>query len=221
MAIRQWTSNGIGNNYYKFSGGAATPYVSIQKATAYAMPFPGWAKIITNSAGAGDSTVEYMWYQSIVCPEKALTGQTVYFARQSTFAFTALPGVLPLAFSLDVGADNAFYGRLTAIPYIGATQQAPQVYDFSDGNMDISYSNTEVTPPYNWQNVYHFERDINGTARVDSLLIKLEFKVVNYQQPGGSIFSNPGMLQYAFNLHTRTAATETAAIPDSTINPLL
>lgn len=221
MPINQWTSNGSGNNYYKLSGGAVTPYVSGQTATVYAAPFSGWAKLLTTPTSAGDTIAQYMWYQSVVDPVKALTGETVYFARESDFTFAALTEADSLAFSLDVGADNAYLAKLTVTPYIAAAQQAPQIFNFPDGNMDISYSNTEVAAPFNWQDIYHYGGEISAAVGVSRLNVKLEFKVVNYQQPLGNIFTNPGMLQYVFNLQTFAGTTETANVPNAANNPLL
>ena len=202
-------------NSYKLLG---TPYNADGTAVAYAMPFSGWPEIIPTDGSVGSNP--YIWYQPTVDPAKALTGETVYFARQSNFKYD--PNVVAntsIAFNLDAGADNAFLVRLAITPYINTDQQMTISYQFTGGNMDLSYSNVETAAPYNWQKIYNFSDALSLNSNITNFDVNLEFKVANYQQPHGSVSTNPAMLQYAFNLHTFTDAMETPAVPSFTPLP--
>ena len=221
MNLNTWSSGPKGSllvfpgvyNYKLLNAG--TPKNGAYTLVEYATPFPGWAKIVpTDKDGKPKDPVQYIWYKSLVNPKKALTGETVYYIRKSNFMYDpkSLPANTFIAFTLDVGADNAFLAILTINPYIGINPQKSISFNIPGGNMDLSYSDIETGPQYNWQKIYHFAKNMFLQSGTTSFDVTLFIQIVNYKQPHGSVATNPAMLQYAFDLHTSTAVMESEIV---------
>ncbi|KKM08849.1 hypothetical protein SY88_22380 [Clostridiales bacterium PH28_bin88] len=195
----------------------APPYVIGDVAVTVGQQFPAWPNIIdVATIDAGDlGAAQYLWYQPGVDPALVDTGETVFFARETTLGITALLAALTVPIKVKIFADNAFQARMTISPDVGT----PLVFDFTNG--PISQATVQTNPPFGWQNVYEFSAPVTLAIGVITVGIEFEAKVVNYAQPGGTPETNTAGLMYSILLDNfLVAPTVTEVQPPTITNPL-
>lgn len=200
MGLVSFISGPVNPTFFRLGPG---PYLAANTAVPVGLQNSFWPQLVTNTpAAAGDPGVpQYIWYQSSVNPALAPTGETVFFARQITASF-GLPiavGLITPLF-LHVIADNAFQARVRIQPLdiLGIALGPPTILDFTDGNTSQAFN--QVDPPFAWSTAYTFIRELGLVATVAGFDLQFEFKVVNWNQPGGIPQTNPAGFTYALVL---------------------
>ncbi|KJS00164.1 MAG: hypothetical protein VR68_07550 [Peptococcaceae bacterium BRH_c4a] len=206
-----------GNTFFRLG---APPYLATNIAVPVGVQFPLWPEIESQAIiVAGDlAAPQYLWYRSDVDPALVTTGETAFFARETTFSFTVLGVTVTATMNLSIAADNAFQSRVSIIPSLGL----PVTFTFTDGN--TSPLTNEVNPPFNWQNIYTFPVEFSLAAGVTSFTVEFEAKVVNYAQtlPGANQQTNPAGFMYTMDFtNFVTTPTVTEVVPPSPTTPLV
>lgn len=202
-----------GNTFFRLG---APPYLAANVAVPVTIQYPFWPKIIDQPVIAiGDvGDAKYLWYRSDVDPALVATGQTVFFGREVNVAsFTSAPFNTII---VKIATDNAFQARLR----IFSDVLDLAVYDFFDGS--TSQNTNEPAPPFNWQKVYTFTRQMIIGADTNVLNIEFEVKTVNYAQSGGSQLTNPAGLMYSIEISNLQANINSIVevVPPTITNPL-
>lgn len=224
MAIVRVSSSPINPTFFRTGPGA---YAAADVAVAVGGQNPFWPQPLDNVVvSAGDTTQPiFIWRTSTVDPALALTGETVFFARQVTAIFPAVIGGLGITVPINLVmiADNAFVSRITFQPLslLGIPIGPPIVADNSNGN--ISQQFNQINPPFSWSNVFSFITDILLDATVGGFDLQFEAKVVNWNQPGGTPQTNPAGFTYAITIAglLLAPATLTEVTPPVITFPLL
>lgn len=166
-------------------------------AVQQGVQFQFWPRIISENLPEGNDP-RWIWETDPVSAEGAVSGLVRFFGRSATIKVGVREREIVIPFSLVIAADNAFAAMLQVSDAISGIVY--ETFTILNGNLSVNTGLSEVTPPYNWQNIKTFTGEVAIPASTTDIRFDLEIQGINYVNIGGTPFSNSAGIQFLLEL---------------------